>query len=57
MIFLTELEIETKIPEHKIFQHFNNNNMHVGAYYSGKKFLGFGVSDEIGEIFKKRSKK
>jgi len=57
MIFLTELEIETKIPEHKIFQHFNNNNMHVGAYYSEKKFLGFGVSDEIGEIFKKRSKK
>ncbi len=56
MIFLSELEIETKIPEHIIFNHFNKNNIHVGSWYCGKKFLGFGVSNKVGSNYLKETR-
>jgi len=51
MFYLTELETETKIPEHIIYKYFIDNNIHIGAYFYGTKFLGFGVTDKIGENY------
>ena len=51
MWYISELERKTGIAEHIIFKHFSEKNIKIGSYCCGNKFLGFGVTDKVGNKY------
>jgi len=52
MYFFSELEREVGIHEALLYQYAIDNQIHIISAFCKNKFLGFGVSDEDGEIIK-----